>query len=212
MLIYIAKNRINNKIYIGQTTKTLEERISFYKRESQSNSEHMRPMGIAIKKYGLENFTFSILKDNIQTKDELDYYEKFYISKYDACNPDIGYNIELGGNSIEKHSDIVKQKISQAQIGELNHMYGKTAYKNATSKKVIDLTTGIKYGSACEAARQLHLQFSHICSVCRGERGSTGKRVFRFVEGDKIIIPKSNCSIKTKNILNKILPIYKQYI
>ena len=33
MLIYIIKNKINSKVYVGQTTKTLEDRIKNYQIE-----------------------------------------------------------------------------------------------------------------------------------------------------------------------------------
>jgi len=37
-LIYIIKNKCNNKIYIGQTTRTLESRWSQHKRAALSNT------------------------------------------------------------------------------------------------------------------------------------------------------------------------------
>ena len=68
---------------------------------------------------------------------------------------------------------------------------------NITSKQVIDLTTGIMYGSASEAGRQLNLNFAHICSVARGKRGSTGGRVFRFCDiNGKIEQPQQVTVIK----------------
>ena len=118
-----------------------------------------------MKDYGFENFKFEILEDNIQSKKKLDERERFFILKYKSYKDDFGYNVEMGGSGKGKHPESVKEKISKAQIGEKNHMYGKTGYKNPTSKQVIDLTSGKIYGSACEASRILKLCFSHICSV-----------------------------------------------
>lgn len=72
----------------------------------------------------------------------------------------------------------------KAKENKRSFKYGMLIYKitNITSKQVIDLTTGIMYGSASEAGRQLNLNFAHICSVARGKRGSTGGRVFRFCD------------------------------
>ena len=52
LIIYKIINKINKKIYIGQTTRTLEERKKSYKYEKG------RPIAHAIKKYGFENFDF----------------------------------------------------------------------------------------------------------------------------------------------------------
>lgn len=91
-------------------------------------------------------------------------------------------------------------------------MYGRTGSLNKTSKKVIDLTTGIVYDSALEASRKLNLCFSHICSVARGVRGSTGDRVFRYLDAKgNIIQPPKVVPIKSYSTYNNILDKY-QYL
>ena len=66
MLIYKITNLINNKCYIGQTIKTAEQRW----KEHQSHAFGSHPndqnktLYKAIRKYGLENFTFEVLQDN----------------------------------------------------------------------------------------------------------------------------------------------------
>ncbi len=57
MLIYLIKNDINNKVYIGQTTLSLKERIHNYRREYKYNKRH-RPILDAMRKYGIEHFSF----------------------------------------------------------------------------------------------------------------------------------------------------------
>ena len=61
-----------------------------------------------MQKYGINNFIIDILKDDIQTKEELDILEIKYIKEYDDTNPHFGYKVELGGNSIGKHSEATK--------------------------------------------------------------------------------------------------------
>ena len=170
MIIYKITNIINNKIYIGQSILTLNERISSYIKEVKYSSKN-RPIIAAMKKYGFYNFVFSILEQDIFDKKILDEKERYYIQKYKTLCSESGYNVELGGNGPGKHSEETKSKISKSQLGQKNHMYGKKGEQNKTSKPVIELTTGIKYGSASYAAECLNLKFSHICSVARGERG-----------------------------------------
>lgn len=53
-IIYLLKNKINGKCYVGQTIKTLEERI--YRHKYKSNKKIM-PISFAIKKYKFENYS-----------------------------------------------------------------------------------------------------------------------------------------------------------
>ena len=212
MLIYKITNLINKKLYIGQTIyDRIEKRIANYKKEINSNTK--RPIINAMRKYGIDNFKFEIVEDNIISKIVLDEKERYYIQYYQSLVSQNGYNIELGGNGPGKHSEETKRKISEAQLGEKNHMFGKTGSQNATSKKILDITTDKVYESANLAAQDLQLNFSHICAVARGTRGSTGGHVFRYLdENNQIILNPNRTFIKQKSIINKVLPQYKQYI
>lgn len=210
MLIYKITNTINSKVYIGQTTKdTLQERKNSYLNEYRWR-KNPRPIIAAMRKYGIENFHFEIIHDNIKTKEELDSLERYYILEvYHSLVEENGYNLEHGGNSAGKHSEATKKKISEAQKGELNHMYGKTGSLNVTSKKIIELTSGKTYDSASEAARELKVNFSHVCAVARGDRGSTGGYVFRYLdENNNPIKTEKSIKIKSLQIRNSILPQY----
>lgn len=166
-----------------------------------------------MSKYGFDHFFFTILVDNIKTKKELDKKEREYIQKYQSLISQNGYNIELGGNSIGKHSEETKRKISEAQLGEKNHMYGKKGKLNPTSKRVIELTTGKIYDSASLAAEDLQLNFSHVCAVARGTRGSHKGYVFRYLDENDNPIQTSNFAlIKYKKVKENILPQYKYLI
>ena len=80
MLIYKITNIVNNKVYIGQTTKTLEERKQNYLNEYKWN-KNPRVIIRAMRKYGFNNFKFEILEDNIKTQHELDNRERYYITE-----------------------------------------------------------------------------------------------------------------------------------
>lgn len=209
MIIYKITNTINNKVYIGQSVLTLNERINSYIKEVKYSSKN-RPIIAAMRKYGFHNFIFSILEKGIVDKNILDKKERYYIQKYKALCSEKGYNIELGGNGPGKHSEDTKNKISKAQLGTKNHMYGKKGELNKTSKPVIELATGRKYGSATYAAECLNLEFSHVCSVVRGERGSTGGFIFRYLdENDSPLQIEKRTAIKSKETVLKVLEEYK---
>ena len=56
MIIYKSTNKITGKIYIGQTTHTLDKRIKGHINESKKDKN--RPFLLSINKYGVDNFTF----------------------------------------------------------------------------------------------------------------------------------------------------------
>ena len=188
MIIYKILKKINGKVYIGQTTRTLKQRwkdyIKDYKYITQK-SKGYRPIIAAMQKYGIENFTIDILEDNIQTKEELDTLEIKYIKKYNAINPSYGYNVELGGNSVGKHSEITKKKISEAQLGERNHIFGIKGKDNKSSKPIIDITTDTMYDSVTIAAEQLGLDNSAVTKIAacaRGTKTSAYGHIFRYID------------------------------
>ena len=90
--IYKHQNKINRKIYIGQTYQKPERRwqngVSAY-----SHNEHFLN---AIKKYGWDNFEHELLLENL-TEEEMKYWEDYYIEFYESRNPEKGYNINKGG-------------------------------------------------------------------------------------------------------------------
>lgn len=104
MLIYIIKNKINDKVYIGQTVRTLSERIEDYRKESLYYPDS-RPIIRAMVKYGFQNFYWEILEDGIMNLDELDQKERQYIQKYQCLCSQNGYNVEKGGRGLGKHSE-----------------------------------------------------------------------------------------------------------
>lgn len=96
MLIYKVTNNKNNKVYIGQTVKSLSQRRSEHKHRFLYENSHSKFYN-ALKKYGWENFTWEIIEEsNDWTYETLDEKEKYYIKLYDSINN--GYNILEGGN------------------------------------------------------------------------------------------------------------------
>jgi group I intron endonuclease len=109
-LIYKITNLINGKVYIGQTYRSLKERMIGYKR--LRCNEHLKS---AIIKYGFDNFKFEIIYET-HNINELNEKEIFYIKEYNSTDKTIGYNIDLGGRN-KIMSDETKQKMSKAGKG-----------------------------------------------------------------------------------------------
>ena len=88
--IYMLKNKSNGKVYIGQTVD-YHRRMNEYKNRKSSVSKSAKyKIMQEIEKYGFDNFESSVLKEC--EREELDYYEMFYISKYKSYVKSRGYN------------------------------------------------------------------------------------------------------------------------
>lgn len=97
--IYSYRNTINNKFYIGQTIDIVNRKSAH--RYKVATSKENNKFYNAVKKYGWENFEFSILlKVEGKTKKDLtiflDAFEVYYIWKYNSFKK--GYNSTAGGH------------------------------------------------------------------------------------------------------------------
>ena len=147
-IIYLHRNKINNKVYIGQTSDTMERRARGgcgYK-----SSPHFYR---AIVEYGWENFEHFILEKNLSSA-EADDKEKYWIKVFDSTNPEKGYNLTAGGKLTET-SDGSKQK-----------------------KRVVCKETGQIFNSLTEAAIWAGMKktsTSNITAQIKGLKPSAGK-------------------------------------
>ena len=196
MLVYKYVNVVNGKVYIGQTTRSLEER----------HKEHVRHKATAfdkaISKYGVDAFTCEVLCE-CETIEELNEAEKHFIKLYNSLVP-FGYNMCEGGDNTTgyKHSDETKQKMSVAKKGKYlgsDHPFHNKTHSEETKeqlskarrgrkldsewrenlakghyKKVLCVETGTIYDSIKECAETLNLKATHITRVCKGKRQTTG--------------------------------------
>ena len=103
-VVYKHTNKINGKCYIGMTGNSTEKRWA--NGRGYKNNTHFNR---AILKYGWDDgFSHEIIADNL-TKDEACNLEIKLIEELDTCNPNQGYNSDLGG-TCGKHSKKSKAK------------------------------------------------------------------------------------------------------
>ncbi|MTJ10774.1 helix-turn-helix domain-containing protein [Anabaena sp. UHCC 0204] len=95
--IYIIKNIINAKVYIGQTLQPVVERFKQHLKLLKTNRS--QTISKAIAKYGKDKFYYEVLEESIPL-DQLDQREEFYIQKYDSISN--GYNLCPGGQKWRK--------------------------------------------------------------------------------------------------------------
>lgn len=99
--VYMLRNTINGKVYIGQS-KDIHKRLRQYRWVAKSTMDYgecKRPITLAIREYGEENFTFSILAagEIYRDLDKRCQTEAEFIRMYHADDPAYGYNETSGG-------------------------------------------------------------------------------------------------------------------
>lgn len=105
-IVYLITNSINNKVYVGVTIHSFYNRYHGGKWYKWTTSEYLIN---AIKKYGYENFTLSILEFGITDEQKLNKLEEYYSSIYNSVVPN-GYNMKKCGGKHATHSDISRWK------------------------------------------------------------------------------------------------------
>ena len=95
--IYIIKNSINDKVYIGQAKSAAERWLShiYNATYEQRTNKDVQVIHKAMAKYGYEKFHYEILEHQIENYDER---EQYWIAKYNSRVPN-GYNVSVGGAS-----------------------------------------------------------------------------------------------------------------
>ena len=98
--IYKITNTLNDKVYIGQTIKTVQKRFTQHK--NNSNKEYFSQIVLykAFNKYGIENFICEEIEE--VPNDKLDEREKYWIEYYDSYFN--GYNSTLGGRTTQLYN------------------------------------------------------------------------------------------------------------
>ena len=117
-IIYKITNKLNGKVYIGQTVQTFKRRIKSHKSHLQCQKHHNELLQKVYNKYGWEAFEAEII-ETCDVKD-IDERERFWISKYKATDHDFGYNFESGGNELKKHNLSTIKKFILSSRGENN--------------------------------------------------------------------------------------------
>jgi len=133
--IYKVTNIINQKVYIGQTTKTIKNRWKHHLSQLYDDTYFHR----AILKYGVENFIIESIEDNIPD-DLLNEKESYYITKYNSYKSQFGYNCTRGG---EYHFIDINKKISdESYIDILDDLkFSKLSQQEIADKYNISFST-----------------------------------------------------------------------
>jgi group I intron endonuclease len=111
MYLYKITNKANGMLYIGITSKSIEERWRLH----QNWCRWKKPYGLhlAIKEFGVDNFAIEHIA-SAKTFDDLRQLEKQAILQYNSLSPN-GYNRTAGGQGVlgYRHTLESRKKMSE---------------------------------------------------------------------------------------------------
>lgn len=167
-IVYIYRNTVNGKLYVGQT-------CNIKKRCTENSYKGSNYFYHAIQKYGFDNFEQIIVKEDL-TKELADYWEKLFIKFFDCTNHSYGYNISSGGQGATlygKDNGFYNKRHNEESLKIMKEKKG--GGNNPMAKPVICINTGEVFPSCKEASDWCGASRQHISRVCRGERKHTGR-------------------------------------
>lgn len=194
-VIYLHKNKINGKCYVGQTCQKPEERWGANGNGYKGQDYFYR----AIQKYGWNNFEHIILETNIP-ENLVNEREAFWAGYYHALAPE-GYCLKTGEQQHTECSNDLRQikskamkklwqdpnyrkktiekrkeewqdsKVREVCLKNLDRS-GKGGKKRAKAVQCVE--TGIIYISMREAEKLTGISHTNISQVCSGIRQTAG--------------------------------------
>ena len=161
-IIYKHTNKINGKVYIGQTCQNPKKRWDY----GCGYKKHNLYFYNAIKKYGwTQGFDHEILETGLSLE-QANEREQYWIRFYNSLTPN-GYNLTIGGDGGQGHtlSEETKKLIGQ---------------KNSRPVRCLELD--IVFESATLAAKMLGFTPGHIGDVCNQKRTEAGGMHWEYID------------------------------
>lgn len=148
--IYIIRNTVNSKVYIGQTRTSVAQRWKEHLRHAKYGDQVINR---AMRKYGVDKFYIETLE--ICDISILDYRETYYIELYDSTDKSKGYNVSIGGSTPKfkrkalSISDLVNLYINeQFTLEQIASKYEVSKYIITTELRNAGITIRNRHDSA----------------------------------------------------------------
>lgn len=205
--IYKITNIVNNKVYIGLTTTSIENRWNCHIRDSKKNPRHLYS---SIRKYGIENFKIEKI-DEINDFRKLGELERFYIEKYNSTNPNFGYNNTYGGESNQLDGN-PRAKLTVSDVEDIRRMYDS---KQITIKDAWNLYKNLISFSAFEKIWEGITWKSVLPEVYNDENkkwhNTKAKSLKGYNNGNAIYTDKEVIEIRNYYVNHTLKECYKKY-
>ena len=199
--IYQITNDINEKIYIGKTESSIENRFKKHCNDAFRERNEKRPLYAAMRKYGIEYFHIKLIEETNDPEER----EKYWIEKLGSFK--YGYNATIGGDG-KRYADydliyfLYNQGKNYKQIHEITHYddhtikialdnHGVTPQERDIRRiqtlykpvAMVDIKTNkiLKIYPSITKAEKENGNTHHIADVCKGTRKSCKGYFWKYI-------------------------------
>lgn len=208
--IYKITNKVNDKVYIGQTRYTVESR--WRQHLKNFNIEHrQQPLYCAFAKHGIENFNIEVVEE--VPIEKLDEREIYWIAYYDSFKN--GYNATLGGHGTcvyywtdNQYEEIRTLYLSGFTVKKIANLY------NVSSYTISNILKGLSVKLRCNPLNMNAQEKNEFI-----ERYKTGTSLTTLAkeyntdrEAVKRFLIKNNVDIRIHSLILKDELLQKEFI
>jgi group I intron endonuclease len=216
-LVYLIRNTVNGKCYVGQTRRDIHERWKEHIRKTQY------VLGAAMAFYGKDKFEFSVICE--VPNDDLNDREVKEIAERETLVPN-GYNLQIGGENRDMHEE-TKRKIGANSAVKLKgkkmpettrealrkantgrsaplteeHKQRVREGKRGVMKPVDQFTRDGVFVKAWESVRATGV--SGVAECCNGWTKSAGRFVWKWRDPPEVLPPKPVKSAEQRDKMNE---------
>ena len=175
-IIYKIENKINKKVYIGQTTEKngfngryccdgigIERVYNYHNNRKNRGNNYNSHLLNAIEKYGFDSFIVDEIFDVALSSDELNNKEMFYIRQFDSFHN--GYNCTLGGEGI----------LGYKSLSGKDNKFSMRVCQISPNNKLIKV-----WNSFGDIQRELGISKGSVSNVCTGRKETAGGFVWVY--------------------------------
>jgi group I intron endonuclease len=145
--IYVIRNSVDNRAYVGQTTDFAQRKAGHV--YSAKRGDH-RPLYQAMREFGVDQFSFDIIEECNDPR-IASQREEHWVTHFDSFNN--GFNLTQGGgyhvgNKGRKFTEEHKKKISEAHKGKIVSDETRKKIGEASRDRVLSEETKRRIGEA----------------------------------------------------------------
>ena len=166
--IYVWKNKVNGKTYVGKAKKLHERR---YRHLIAKDDYYLHN---SLKKRGVESYQLAVIVKDVPAE-ELGNIERYYVKALDSLRKNgKGYNIAEGGEGGNNYAGKKPEEMDEINKKKSENHADVSGKNNPRSRKIILLNTGEVFDYINQAVEKYGVNHRHISACCRGKRKSAG--------------------------------------
>ena len=177
--MYLLINNQNQKIYVGVTKKTLQQRF-----DNGNGYKKCVRLWEDIQKYGFDSFDGFVFRDRMERNEAYKLEEKM-VDMLGTLDPEIGYNMRRGGIHNVPCKEVCMH-ISESKMGHVVTPETRAKLSRYGAINVIQLSLDNNplriFDSITDAANSVGVHKNNIWAVCNGKKKTCKRYKWMYLD------------------------------